>query len=67
MLKKILSWSIVIIAFLMVFPLPLAIFVDMTYHWLLLITIPFGAPLLLILLIWRFFFLKEQKSDDEEK
>jgi hypothetical protein len=65
MLKKILSWSIIIIAILMLLPIPLAIFAEMTFHWLLLITIPFGAPLLLILLLWRFFFIKEENADTE--
>ena len=53
MLKKILNTSIVLVAIAIVLPIPLAYFVDLTYHWLLLVTIPFGVPVLIALIIWR--------------
>jgi ABC-type sugar transport system permease subunit len=65
MLKKVLSWSIIGIAIVTILPLPLAIFVDSTYHWLLLITLPIGLLTLLILLIWRFLFLKDDRSSSQ--
>lgn len=53
MLRKILNVAITVIAVAIVLPIPLAIWVDMTYHWLLLITLPIGIPLLAGLLLWR--------------
>lgn len=53
MLRKVLNVLIVSIAVAVVLPIPLALWVDMTYHWLLLVTIPFGVPLLTGMIIWR--------------
>ena len=52
-LKKFFNLLIVVISVCMVLPIPLAIFVDMTYHWLLLVTLPAGLVLLTIAIILR--------------
>ncbi|MBZ0204675.1 MAG: hypothetical protein K8H89_00015 [Flavobacteriales bacterium] len=53
MLRKFLNILIIVLAVVVVLPIPLAYAVDFTYHWLLLITIPIGVPLLLGSIVWR--------------
>lgn len=53
MLRKSLNILIIVLAVAIVLPIPLAYAVGFTYHWLLLITIPIGVPLLLGAIVWR--------------
>ncbi len=53
MLRRILSIAIIVLAVAIVLPIPLALLVDMTFHWLLLITLPIGVPILGGLVLWR--------------
>lgn len=53
MLRRILTIAIIVLAVAIVLPIPLALLVDMTFHWLLLITLPIGVPILGGLVLWR--------------
>ena len=59
---KILGYSIVIVLIVTVLPIPLAAFVDMTFHWLLLVTIPAGVILISILAIIRQVLVEKRKK-----
>jgi membrane protease YdiL (CAAX protease family) len=53
LMKKLFLYLSITTYILTVLPLPLAIWVDLTYHWLLLITLPFGSLLgTIFLIIW---------------
>lgn len=60
-LKKFFLYLSILIAILAILPLPLALFVDKTYHWLLIVTIPVGAILFTVsIVLWA--VIKEPKK-----
>ena len=65
MLYKILTWTLVILIIAVFAPIPLAMFVDMTFHWLLLITLPIGIPMIFIVFIWRYFLGQKMNAKKE--
>lgn len=65
-MTKFLNWFIVLAAIAIILPIPLAMFVDMTYHWLLLISIPFGIPLLILLVILRYVLIRKKNRKNEK-
>lgn len=57
-------WGVlwIIVAVATIAPIPLS-FVDLTFHWLLIVTIPFGGALLVIIgIIW---LVKKSKKIDQ--
>ncbi len=62
-MKKTFLTLIITIAVLAVLPLPLAVFVDLTFHWLLIVTIPAGGILIALLsIIWAILKQREDKK-----
>jgi hypothetical protein len=65
-MKKIFLYLSISIYVLAVLPLPLAFLVDMTFHWLLIVTIPVGGILgSIFLIIWA--VLKDKQRKEEIK
>jgi len=61
-MKKLFLYLSITTAILAILPLPFAIFVDITYHWLLIVTIPAGILLASIfLIIWG--IIKHRESN----
>jgi hypothetical protein len=59
---KILGWSIIAVLILMIAPIPLAALVDMTFHWLLLVTLPVGIVIITVLAIVRQYMIEKKKK-----
>jgi hypothetical protein len=65
-MKKLFLYLSISIYVLAILPLPLAFLVDMTFHWLLIVTIPVGGILgSIFLIIWT--VLKEKQRKEEIK
>jgi uncharacterized membrane protein (DUF106 family) len=63
-MKKLFLYLSISVYVLAVLPLPLAFLVDMTFHWLLIVTIPVGAILgSIFLIIWAVLKDKERKEE----
>jgi hypothetical protein len=62
-MKKLFLYLSISIYVLALLPLPLAFLVDMTFHWLLIVTIPVGGILgSIFLIIWAFLKDKRKKK-----
>jgi len=60
--KKVLNLLLIITMVLLYLPLVLAYFIDMTYHWLMLATIPIGGVILIALCVLKIVFHVNSKS-----
>lgn len=66
-MKKIFFYLSISTFVLAILPIPLAFFGDLTYHWLLLVTIPIGGILGgIFLIIWAVLNDREKKRNEKK-